>query len=126
MGRCASSAAVASESLMFTKSRTFDTVVPPTMSLISPTKSMSVCSAPPRLANASSRPGILIDDGNEILGAIELEVIDLHGDGELGHGILEHQRIFKLALLVDGSEFAEFLVGVIALAIIELGFESSG
>jgi hypothetical protein len=58
-GPMASSAAVASESLMFTLSRTLVTVVPPTRSLISPTKSMSVCSAPPRLASASSRPGIL-------------------------------------------------------------------
>ena len=67
--------------------------------------------------------GNLDDDGHEIFGAIELEVIDLHRDGELGHGILEHQRVFQLALFVDGGKFAELLVGVVALAIVELGFE---
>ncbi len=48
--------------------------------------------------------GNLDDDGHEIFGAIELEVIDLHGDGEIGNGIFEHERIFKLALLVDVGE----------------------
>ncbi len=65
MGRWASSAAVASESLMLTLSRTLVTVVPPTRSLISPTKSMRVCSAPPRLASASSLPGILTTMGTK-------------------------------------------------------------
>ena len=85
---------------------------------------MSVCSAPPRLASASSRPGNFDHDGHEIFGAIELEVIDLHRDGKLGDRVVEHQRVFKLALLVDGGELAEFLVGVIALAIIELRVEA--
>jgi hypothetical protein len=61
--------------------------------------------------------GNLDDDGDEVLGAIELEVIDLHGDGELGDGVFKHERVFKLALFVDGGELAELLVGVVALAI---------
>ena len=65
--------------------------------------------------------GNLDDDGHEILGAVELEVIDLHGDGELGDGIVEHERVFELALFIDGGELAELLVGVVALAIVELG-----
>ena len=65
MGRRAGTAAVASESLMLTLSRTLVTVVPPTRSLISPTKSISVCSAPPRLARASSRPGIFTTIGTK-------------------------------------------------------------
>jgi hypothetical protein len=50
-------------------------------------------------------------------------VIDLHGDGEIGDGVFEHQRVFKLALLVDVGELAELLVGVVALAVIELRIE---
>ena len=65
--------------------------------------------------------GNLHDDGNEILGAVELEVIDLHGDGEIGDGIVEHERVFKLALAVHVVELVEFLVRVIALAVVELG-----
>ena len=41
-----------------------------------------------------------MDDGNEVFGAVELEVIDLHRDGELGDGIAQHQRVFQLPLLV--------------------------
>ncbi len=48
--------------------------------------------------------GDLDHDRHEVLGAVELEVIDLHGDGELGDRVVEHQRIFELALLVDGVE----------------------
>ncbi len=35
-------------------------------------------------------------------------------------GIFEHERIFKLAFLVDGREVAELLVGVVTLAIVEV------
>ena len=77
------------------------------MSLISPMKSISVCSAPPRLASASSLPGNLhrrsarnirrdSAGNNSISIAIVSSVI----------GIVEHQRIFELPLLVDGRELA--------------------
>ena len=59
-------------------------MVVPYSSLISPMKSISVCSAPPLRASASSLPGIFTDDRHEILGAVQLEVIDLHRDGQLG------------------------------------------
>ena len=62
----------------------------------------------------------LHDDGNEILGAVELKVIDLHGDGEIGDRIFQHQRVFKLALVVHVVELVELLVRIVALAIIEL------
>ena len=65
--------------------------------------------------------GDLNDDGDEVLGAVELEVIDLHGDGKIGDGILQHQRVFQLTLLVDRGEVAELLFSVVALAVVELG-----
>ena len=37
--------------------------------------------------------------GHEILGAVELEIIDFHGDGKFGHWIAQQQRIFKLSSL---------------------------
>ena len=77
IGRLANSAAVASVSLISTLSRTFWMVVPKS-SFTSPMKSISVCSAPPLRASASSLPGILTTIGHEILGAIQLEVIHLH------------------------------------------------
>ena len=120
MGRLANSAAVASLSLMFTLSRTFETVVPKS-SLISPMKSISVCSAPPRLASASSRARNFHHDGDEILGAIQLEVIDLHRDGELRDRVVQHQRVFELPLFIGGGELAELFAGEIALAVIEIG-----
>ncbi len=57
---------------------------------------------------------------HEILRAIQLEVVDLHRDGQIGDGIVQHQRVFKLPLLVDIVEFAELLVRVVALPIIQL------
>ena len=65
--------------------------------------------------------GDLHDDGDVVLGAVQLEVIDLHGDGEVGNGIAEHECIFKLAFLIDLSEFGELLVCVVALSISERG-----
>ena len=38
-------------------------------------------------------------------------------------GILEHQRVFQLTLFVDGGEVAELLIGVVALAVIEVGVD---
>src|SRR5579863_5781492 len=69
-------------------------------------------------------PWNLDDDRNKVLSAIELEVIDLHCNGKLCDRIFEHERIFKLALFVYGGKTAEFLVGVIAFAITQLGIET--
>ena len=60
--------------------------------------------------------------GHEILGAIELEVVDLHRDRKLGDGIAEHQRVFKLALFVCDRELAEHFGTEVALTVVELGF----
>ena len=54
---------------------------------------------------------------HEILGLVELEVIQLHRNGELGDGIAEHQGFFELPLLIRGGEFAELFVGIISLTI---------
>ena len=59
-------------------------------------------------------------NGHEIFGAIQLEIIDLHGDGEFGDRIAQHQRIFELPLLVGGVELAELFAGEVALAIIQV------
>ena len=64
-------------------------------------------------------PRNLDNDGNEVLRPIQLEVIDLHRDSEFGDRIVQHQRVFKLALLVGGVEFAEHLAGIVALPVVE-------
>ena len=66
-------------------------------------------------------PGDFHDDWNEVLSPVHLEVIDLHGDGELCDRVLQHQGIFKLPFFVSSSELAEHLAGIIALAIIQIG-----
>jgi len=58
--------------------------------LISPIKSISVRSAPPRRASANSRPGFSRLK-NEVFGAIELKIVELQGDCQLGHRIVEHE-----------------------------------
>ena len=80
-------------------------------------KSISVRAAPPRLASASFAAGNLYRHRHEVFGAIELEVVHLHGDRDVGDRVLEHQRLFELALLVRGRELRELLVGEIALAV---------
>ncbi len=121
MGRRASSAAVASESLMLTLSRTLrDGGAADQVLDFADEVDQGVLGAA-ALGEGKLAAGDLDDDGDEVLGAIELEVIDLHGDGKIGDRVLKHQRVFELALLVDRGEVAEFLVSVVALAIIELG-----
>src|SRR5579863_3277268 len=68
-------------------------------------------------------PWNLDDDRDKVLSAIELEVIDLHGNEKFCDRIFEHERIFKLALLVHGGKTAELLVSVITFAITQLGIE---
>ena len=94
-------------------------MVVPYSSFISPMKSISVCSAPPLAASASSLPGNLDHHRHEILGAVQLEVIHLHGDGQLRDRIAQHQRVLQLPLFVGRGEFAELLAGVVALAVIQ-------
>ena len=84
-------------------------------------KSISVCSAPPLRASASSLPGNLHGHRHEVFGAVQLEVIHLHRDGQIGDRIAQHQRVFELAFLIGGGELAELLAGEVALAVIELG-----
>src|SRR5689334_8716452 len=36
---------------------------------------------------------------NEILGPVELEIIQLQGDREFGNGVSQHERVFELSLL---------------------------
>ena len=38
-------------------------------------------------------------------------------------GIFQHERVFQLPFLVYRRELAEFFVGVVALAVIQLGLE---
>ena len=51
--------------------------------------------------------GNLDRDRHEVLGAIQLEVVHLHRDRDVGDRILQHQRVFELALLVRGGELRE-------------------
>ncbi len=47
-------------------------------------------------------------------------MIDLDGQRQLAHRIAEHQRILKLPLFVRGVELREHLVGVVAVAVLQL------
>ncbi len=58
---------------------------------------------------------------HEVLGTVQLEIVDLHRDGEFRDRIAQHQRFLELSFLVRGGKFREHLAGVIALAIIEFG-----
>ena len=46
--------------------------------------------------------GNLHHDRHEIFGAIELKIIDLHGNGQVGDRVAEHERVFKLPFLIHG------------------------
>ena len=52
---------------------------------------------------------------------VELKVIDLHGDGQVGDGVAEHQRLFELPFFIRGRELIEFLAAEVTLAVVELG-----
>ncbi len=64
-------------------------------------------------------------DRHEVLGAIELEVVHLHRDRDVGDRVVQHQRFLELPLLVGVGEAAERLVRVVALPIRELARLSS-
>src|ERR1039458_2695396 len=57
---------------------------------------------------------------DKVLGGIELEIVDLHGDGDLGHGVGHHQGVLQLAFHVRGSEIIKGLVGDVSHAVIQL------
>ena len=121
MGRRASSAAVASVSLMLTLSRTLrDGGAADQVFDFADEVDQRVLGAS-ALGQGEFAARDLDNDGDEIFGPVELEVIDLHGDRKLGDRILEHERVFQLALFVDCGKAAELLVSVVALAVIELG-----
>ncbi len=60
---------------------------------------------------------------HEIFGAIQLEVVQFQRDRDLGDRVVEHERVFKLSLLVGLVELREFLVGIVALAVRDLGVQ---
>jgi hypothetical protein len=96
MGRCASSAAVASEMLDVDivadvgHSAAADQV----FDLADKIDGCVLGAAALGQGHLTARN--LDNDGNKILCAIQLEVIDLHGNGEFGDGVFEHQRVFQL------------------------------
>jgi hypothetical protein len=49
---------------------------------------------------APARPRNLDHDGYEVFGAIQLEVVNLHCDGQVRDGIGQHQGILKLTLFI--------------------------
>ena len=121
IGRLANSAAVASLSLMLTLSRTLrDGNAAVDVLDLADKVDQGVFGAA-AFGKRQFAPWNLHHDGNKIFGAIQLEVIDLHRDGEFGDGILEHQRVFELPFFIGGGELAEFFAGVVALTVIQLG-----
>ena len=77
--------------------------------------------APPRQRELAA--GNLDRHRHEILGAIQLEIVHLHRDGDVGDRVLQHQRVLELALLVGRRELRERLVGEIALPIGQIRIE---
>ena len=61
----------------------------------------------------------LYGERHKVLCAIELKVVQLHGYRKFSDGIAQHERIFKLALLLRPVELAKLLVGVISLAVVQ-------
>ena len=82
-------------------------------------KSILVLSTPRPWASSSSAARNLDGDGNEIAVAGHAEVVDFQGDGEVRHGVAQHERFLQLALLIGGVEFAELLAGEVAGPVIE-------
>ncbi len=59
-------------------------------------------------------------DRHKVFRPIQLEVVDLHRDGQIGPRIAQHQRVFQLPLLVRGVELAQHLAREVALPIVQL------
>ncbi len=59
-------------------------------------------------------------DRHEVLRAIELEVVHLHRNRDVGDRVVQHQRFLELPFLVGVVEAAECLVGVVTLSIRQL------
>ena len=64
--------------------------------------------------------GNLCRHGDEVLRAIELEVVQFEGNGDVRDGIVEHQRVFELPLLVRRRELREGLAAEITRAVVQL------
>ena len=95
-------------------------MVVPKSSFTSPMKSISVRSAP-RFARQRQFAARNLDrDRHKILGAVQLEVIHFHRDGQVGDRVAQHQRVFELPFLIGGGELVERLAGEVTLAEIEL------
>src|SRR5262249_53304498 len=63
---------------------------------------------------------------DEVLRAIELEVVHLHRNRNLRDRVLQHERLLELALLVRRREFAELFVGKVALAVRQVSRQAAG
>src|SRR4029077_2972240 len=72
------------------------------------------------LGQSKFTSGNLDDNRDEVFGAIELKVIDLHCDGKLRDGIVEHERVFELAFFVDCGKAAEQFIRIVTLAVGEV------
>ncbi len=77
-----------------------------------------LCSA--FLGECKFTAGNLDHDGQEVLGAVKLEVVYLYRKGKLRDGIVQHERVLKLALAIHVGEMRELLVGEVTLAIFKL------
>ena len=71
-------------------------------------------------------PGNLDRNRNEVLGAIQLKVVHLHRNRDVGDRVFQQQRILELPLLVRCREFCEGLVGEVTLAVRQLGGQRPG
>ena len=70
---------------------------------------MTVRSAPRLLGKSEFAAWNLDRERNEVLGAVQLKVVHLHGDGQFGNRVAQHQRIFELPFFVSRVELAELL-----------------
>ncbi len=113
MGRLASSAAVSPLSLMSTLSRMLlDRGSVLVLHFADEIDHRALGAAAPRQRQFAARN--LHHHRHEIFGAVQLEVIHLHGDGQVGDGVAQHQGVFELPLFVRGGELIEFLAGEIS------------
>jgi len=65
-------------------------------------------------------PWYLDDNRHKVLGAIDLEVVDLHGYSKFGDGVFQHERLFQLTLAIYVVELFKLLACVVSLPEIEL------
>src|SRR5205814_2094584 len=63
---------------------------------------------------------------NKIFSAIQLKVADFQCNRKLGDRIAQHERIFKLTLLVGTRELGKDFLRVVSLPVLERSFPSVG